>query len=248
MPQGGQLTIETGNIELDEGYAKQHPEVRPGRYVVVAVSDAGQGMDEATKARIFEPFFTTKEPGKGTGLGLAMVYGFIKQSGGHIEVHSELGHGTTFKLYLPRADASMPAATTLPNQLTIPAGMETVLVVEDEADVRNLLRRVLQARGYTILEARDGLEAIEVALQYSGRIDLLITDLVMPRMSGRELAASLAQARPEMRILLMSGYSDEVMMRQGMLQATFAFVQKPFSPINLARKVREVLDAEARRH
>jgi PAS domain S-box-containing protein len=248
MLEGGQLTIETGNIDLDEDYAKQRPEVRPGRYVLVAVSDTGQGMDETTKARIFEPFFTTKEPGKGTGLGLAMVYGFIKQSGGHIEVYSELSHGTTFKLYLPRADEGIPAATALPKQLTVPTGTETVLVVEDEAAVRNLLRRVLQSRGYTILEARDGLEAIEVALQYSGRIDLLITDLVMPRVSGRELAERLAQVRPEIRILLMSGYSDEVVMRQGTLQASFAFVQKPFSPTNLARKVREVLDAEARRH
>jgi PAS domain S-box-containing protein len=247
MPEGGQLTIETDNIDLDEDYAKQHPEVRPGRYVRVTVSDAGQGMDEATRARIFEPFFTTKEVGKGTGLGLAMVYGFIKQSGGNIEVYSELGHGTTFKLYLPRADEGLPAAAALANQLAAPAGTETILVVEDAADVRNLLRRVLQSHGYTILEARDGLEAIEVALQHSGRIDLLITDLVMPKMSGRELAERLALVRPDMRILLMSGYSDKAVTRQGMLPTSFAFVQKPFSPPHLARKVREILDAEARR-
>jgi PAS domain S-box-containing protein len=247
MPEGGQLTIETGNIDLDEHDAEQHPEVRPGRYVLVAVSDTGQGMDEATRARIFEPFFTTKEPGKGTGLGLAMVYGFIKQSGGHIEVFSELSHGTTFKLYLPRSDEGMPAATAMPKQLIVPAGTETVLVVEDEAAVRNLLRRVLQSRGYTILEARDGQEAIEVAQQHLGPIDLLITDLVMPRMGGRELAERLAQIRPGMRTLLISGYSDKMAIDHGMLQASVVFVQKPFGPIDLVRKVREVLDAETRR-
>jgi two-component system, cell cycle sensor histidine kinase and response regulator CckA len=215
---------------------------------VVAVSDTGQGMDEETKACIFEPFFTTKEPGKGTGLGLAMVYGFIRQSGGHVEVYSELGHGTTFKLYLPRADESMPAATVLPSRRTIPAGTETVLVVEDEAAVRNLLRRVLQSCGYTILEAQDGKEALEIAQRHAGRIDLLVTDLVMPKMSGRELAERLTQARPGMRTLMMSGYSNDVVIRQGALQASVAFLQKPFSPIDLARKVREILDAEARRH
>jgi PAS domain S-box-containing protein len=248
MPDGGQLTIETVNINLDEHYAEQHPEVRPGRYVVVAVSDTGQGMDEETKACIFEPFFTTKEPGKGTGLGLAMVYGFIRQSGGHVEVYSELSHGTTFKLYLPRADESMPAATVLPSRLSIPAGSETVLVVEDEAAVRNLLRRVLQSCGYTILEAQDGKVALEIAQRHAGRIDLLVTDLVMPKMSGRELVERLTQARPGMRTLMMSGYSNDVVIRQGALQASVAFLQKPFSPIDLARKVREILDAEARRH
>jgi PAS domain S-box-containing protein len=247
MPEGGRLTIETSNVDLDEHYAEQHPEVRPGRYVSVAVSDTGQGMDEATRARIFEPFFTTKELGKGTGLGLAMVYGFIKQSGGHIEAYSEISHGTSLKLYLPRADEGMPVATAIPKQLTIPVGTETVLVVEDEAAVRNLLRRVLQSRGYTILEARDGQEAIEVAQQHLGRIDLLITDLVMPRMSGRELIERLVQVRPEIRILLMSGYSDKMAVDQGMLQASLTFVQKPFGPIDLVRKVREVLDAEVHR-
>jgi PAS domain S-box-containing protein len=242
MPEGGRLTIETGNSDLDERYAEQHPEVRPGHYVLVAVSDTGQGMDEATKARIFEPFFTTKEPGKGTGLGLAMVYGFIKQSGGHIEVDSELNHGTIVKLYLPRADEGMPVATVLPEQFTALGGTETILVVEDEATVRNLLRRILQSRGYTILEALNGQEAIEVAQQHVGRIDLLITDLVMPRMSGRELAKRLTQIRPEMRTLLMSGYSDKVALDQGMLHASAAFMQKPFSPTDLLRKVRELLN------
>jgi CheY-like chemotaxis protein len=246
MPEGGRLTIETSNSELDDRYTEQNPEARPGHYVLVAISDTGQGMDESTKARIFEPFFTTKELGKGTGLGLAMAYGFIKQSGGHIEVHSTLRHGTVFKLYLPRADEVMPVATVLPEQFTPLVGTETILVVEDEATIRNLLRRVLQSRGYTILEARDGQEALEVAQQHVGRIDLLITDLVMPRMSGRELARRLAQLQPEVRILLISGYSDKAALDQEMLQASAVFLQKPFSPADLVRKVREVLNAEAR--
>jgi PAS domain S-box-containing protein len=243
MPRGGRLTIETHNTELDEDYAGRHPEVRPGRYVLVAVSDTGQGMDETTRARIFEPFFTTKGPGKGTGLGLAMVYGFVKQSGGHVEVYSEWGRGTTFKVYLPRAEQTTPSAKAPPDLLKVPGGTETVLLVEDEDAVRTLSRLVLQSSGYTVLEARDGQEAVWVAQQHQGPIHILVTDLVMPRMSGRQLADLLTQARPHVRTLFMSGYTDEAVLRHGVLEASVAFLQKPFSPIGLARRVREVLDA-----
>lgn len=242
MPQGGRLIIETHNTELDEEYARRYPEVRSGRYVLVVVSDTGQGMDEATRARIFEPFFTTKGPGKGTGLGLAMVYGFVKQSGGHIEVSSEWGCGTTFKVYLPWTEEAIPSAKSSSELVKVPKGMETVLLVEDEDSLRSLVRLVLQSSGYLVLEARDGREAVRLAQQHPGPIHLLVTDLVMPGMSGRQLAELLAQAKPHMRILFMSGYTDEAV--HGVVEAGVAFLQKPFNPMELARKVREVLDAE----
>jgi two-component system, cell cycle sensor histidine kinase and response regulator CckA len=238
MPRGGRLVIETRNAELGEG----HAEARPGRYVLVAVSDTGHGMDEATKARVFEPFFTTKESGKGTGLGLAMVYGFVTQSGGHIEVESEPGRGTTFKVYLPRAEEATPTARPAPDLLKVLGGNETVLLVEDEDTVRALSRLVLQSNGYTVLEARNGQEAVWVAQQHQGPIHLLVTDLVMPRMSGRQLADLLAQPRPQMRVLFMSGHTDEALLRHGVVEGSVAFLQKPFHPTALARKVREVLD------
>jgi PAS domain S-box-containing protein len=244
MPRGGRLTIETRNAELDEGYAGRYSEVRPGQYVLVAVSDTGHGMDEATKARIFEPFFTTKEVGKGTGLGLAMVYGFVTQSEGHVEVYSELGHGTTFKVYLPRAKATAPSAKSDPGLLKVPKGTETVLLVEDEDAVRTLSRLILQASGYTVLEARDGQEGVWVAQQHPGPIHLLVTDLVMPRMSGWRLADVLTEARPRLRVLFLSGYTEAALLRHGVPAAGVALLQKPFSPIGLARKVREVLDAQ----
>jgi nitrogen-specific signal transduction histidine kinase/CheY-like chemotaxis protein len=244
MPQGGRLVIETRDADLDEGHAAGLPEVRPGRYVLVSVSDTGQGMDEATRARIFEPFFTTKGPGKGTGLGLAMVYGFVKQSGGHVEVASEPGRGATFNVYLPRAEETVPWARSAQGLLTVPQGTETVLVVEDEDAVRNLARLTLQSNGYTVLEARDGYEAVWVAQQHPGPIHILVTDLVMPRMSGRQLADLLARARPQTRILFMSGHTDETVLRHGVVEASVAFLQKPFRPTDLARKVREVLDAD----
>jgi nitrogen-specific signal transduction histidine kinase/CheY-like chemotaxis protein len=247
MPRGGRLTIETHNAELAEGYAERYPEVRPGRYVLVVVRDSGQGMDEATKARIFEPFFTTKEPGKGTGLGLAMVYGFVKQSGGHIEVESEPGRGATFKVYLPRAEETTPSAKSSPSLLQMPKGTETVLLVEDEDAVRALSKLVLQSSGYTVLEARDGQEGVWVAQQHQGPIHILVTDLVMPRLSGQQLAVLLVQARPHLRVLFMSGYTDEAVLRHGVFEADAAFLQKPFNAIGLARKVREVLDAEEER-
>jgi PAS domain S-box-containing protein len=247
MPRGGRLILETHNAELDADYAERHSDVRPGRYVRVSVSDTGDGMDEATKARIFEPFFTTKGVGKGTGLGLAMVYGFVKQSGGHIEVFSQLGQGTMFRVYLPRAVETNPSPKSSGEIPTIPRGHETVLLVEDEEAVRNLSRIVLQACGYTVLEARDGQEGISIAQQHQGTIDLLLTDLVMPRMSGHQLADLLVQTRPHMRILFMSGYNDEAIRRHGQDQTAVALLEKPFAPISLARKIREVLDAEASR-
>ena len=213
MPDGGRLTIETGNVEVDAEYAAQHAEVRPGPYVCVAVTDSGVGMDRETRARVFEPFFTTKGLGEGTGLGLAMMYGFVKQSGGHVEVHSEPGRGTSFKIYLPRATGATAAPRAARATPSVTGGQETILLVEDEDSVRKLVKRVLRKRGYTVLEARDGDEAFAVARNHTGHIDLVLTDLVMPRMSGRELAAELAKLRPAARILFMSGYTDEAVIR-----------------------------------
>jgi PAS domain S-box-containing protein len=244
MPGGGRLTIRTRNAELNEGGVGSHPDARPGRYVLVAVNDTGHGMDAATRARIFEPFFTTKGPGRGTGLGLAMVYGFVKQSGGHIEVDSAVGCGTTFRLYLPRTDESVPSGRSSQDFILIPGGTETILLVEDQDAVRTFARHVLLAGGYTVLEARDGEEAFRVAQQRQGPIHLLVTDVVMPRMGGRQLADLLARERPEIRILFISGQADEAMTCYGVPEAGGAFLQKPFNPVRLARKVREVLDTD----
>ncbi|HVY25792.1 MAG TPA: PAS domain S-box protein [Polyangiaceae bacterium] len=241
MPHGGRLVIETDEVELDDDDTARR-EVRAGRYLLVAVSDSGHGMDTTTRSRIFEPFFTTKPAGKGTGLGLAMVYGFLKQSGGHVEVYSEPGHGTTFKIYLPLADAASPSERRVAEPLHLPRGTETVLLVEDEAAVRNLARLVLSSGGYTVLEARDGEEALRLAADYPNTIHLLVTDLIMPRLAGRQLAAMLAETRPGVKTLLMSGYTDQAIAAQGSGLAPVAFLQKPFSPTALARKVREILD------
>jgi PAS domain S-box-containing protein len=243
MPRGGRLTLETRNAELDEVYAEQHAEVRSGPYVLLIIRDTGHGMDAATKALIFEPFFTTKEVGKGTGLGLAMVYGFVKQSGGQIEVDSETGGGTTFKVYLPRTEATVPSPKSSPSLLKIPKGTETVLLVEDEDAVRTLSRIILQSSGYTVLEARDGSDGVRVAQQHAGPIHLLVADLVMPRMSGRHLAEVLVETRPTMRVLFLTGYSDEEVVQRGVSERRTALLQKPFTPMGLARKAREVLDA-----
>jgi PAS domain S-box-containing protein len=244
MPSGGRLTIETRNVELDEGDVEQHPDARPGRHVLVAVSDSGHGMDAATQARIFEPFFTTKGPSRGTGLGLAMVYGFVKQSGGHIEVESVAGFGTTFKVYLPRTDETVPSGRSSQDRVTIPGGTETILLVEDQDAVRTFARHVLLAAGYTVLEARDGDEAFWVAQQRQGPIHLLVTDVVMPRMSGRQLADLLARDRPETRVLFMSGHADDTITHYRVQETGGAFLQKPFNPVQFAQKVREVLDAD----
>ncbi len=247
MPTGGRLTIETTRVTLTAELAERRHRLPPGDYLCLAVADTGAGMDEATQAHLFEPFFTTKEVGKGTGLGLATVYGIVKQSGGYVWVYSEVGHGTTVKVYLPRVAAAAdepPAPGPAPEPAQVPRGRETVLLVEDAAPVRSLARRSLEACGYTVVDAPDGLTALDVAARHRGGIDLLVTDVVMPRMSGRELAERLAPARPRMKVLYTSGYTDDAMVRQGVLTAGVAFLQKPFVPETLARKVREVLDGE----
>jgi two-component system cell cycle sensor histidine kinase/response regulator CckA len=241
MPSGGKITIETRNVELHESYAHQHVDLKAGWYVMLAVTDTGCGMDEATKARIFEPFFTTKEVGKGTGLGLATVHGIIKQSGGHIEVYSEPGHGSSFKVYLPLVNAGeMTAAPTVAP--IVARGTETVLIVEDDEHVRRLAQISLVSSGYRVLEATDGEKALQIAKDHSDPIDILVTDLVMPRMNGRELAERISLERPSLKILFTSGYTDDAVVRHGILQEGVAFLQKPFAPGTLAQKVRDVLD------
>lgn len=242
MPTGGKLTIETRNVDLDGSYAQIHLDAPTGPCVMLAVTDTGHGMDEATLARIFEPFFTTKEPGKGTGLGLATVYGIVKQSGGHITVYSEPSQGTTFKIYLP-ASGTAPQRLAQPQaQPVIRGGNETILLVEDDEMVRSLVQRALLRQGYTLLEARWGDEALFLVEQQRGQIDLLVTDVVMPKMNGRELFEQLKALHPRMKVLFMSGYTDDTMVRNGLLAAEIEFLSKPFSPDALAAKVREVLD------
>jgi PAS domain S-box-containing protein len=245
MPQGGRLTIETASVELDKNYMAQRAvAVDPGPYVMLTVTDTGCGMDATTQARIFEPFFTTKEQGKGTGLGLATVYGVIKQSEGYIWVYSELDHGTTFKIYLPKvaAKAEEPAVA---KALPAPAsGSETILFVEDEQNVRELVREYLSARGYRVLDASDGVQALDIAAAHPGAIQLLITDVVMPRLSGRELASQIAAARSDLKVLYISGYTDDSIFRHGVLEGGMEFLQKPFNLRTLAQKIREILDGE----
>src|SRR5713226_2276376 len=242
MPAGGQLTIETANVEMDQAYVRGHPLAQPGRYVMLAVSDTGIGMDEETKAHIFEPFFTTKEMGKGTGLGLATVYGIVKQSGGFIWLYSEPGQGTSFKIYMPRVDESAERATPAAAE-TLPRGTETVLVVEDAPAVRAVTRQVLERQGYTVLEAPNGEAALVLATKHHGPIHLLLTDVVMPGVNGRQVAEQLARPRPDMMVLFTSGYTDDSVVRHGILESGIAYLQKPFTPDSLARKVREVLDS-----
>jgi len=242
MPEGGQLTIETVNVELDASYARRHVEVTPGPHVMLALSDTGIGMDEATQARIFEPFFTTKPLGKGTGLGLATVYGIVRQSGGNVWVYSEPGRGTTFKIYLPRVEDLPEPMDADPVAGQPLRGMETVLLVEDEPAVRDLARDVLTARGYTVLVARLGAEALQICERHPGPIQLAVTDVVMPEMNGRELAQRLAVLRPGLKILYMSGYTDHAVVNHGVLDPGTVFLQKPFGPGVLVRKVREILD------
>jgi nitrogen-specific signal transduction histidine kinase/CheY-like chemotaxis protein len=248
MPSGGRLSIATRNVELDEAFAATHDDVRAGHYAEVTVSDSGHGMDAKTVARIFDPFFTTKPVGKGTGLGLAMVYGFLKQSGGHIEVESGVGYGTTFRLYLPFASelaGEAPRRSEAPR--TVGGGLETVLLVEDEAAVRRLLTRVLGASGYRVIQACNGEEALEIASDALGKLDLLVTDLVMPRMGGRQLATQLREKYPQLKVLFVSGYAEDVSFERD-LDPCIGFLQKPLAPPVLASKVRELLDVKCSAH
>ena len=242
MPGGGRLTIETRNAELDEAYTREHVPVRPGRYVMFALSDTGTGMSPETMAHVFEPFFTTKEAGKGTGLGLATVYGIVKQSGGYVWCYSELGHGTTFTVYLPRVDEPVdPLPVRVAARST--RGSETVLVVEDEPGLRALTRRLLEKHGYRVLEAATADAAAALARDYPGPIHLLLADVVLPGGSGRALADALLSQRADVRVLFMSGYAEDAIVHRGVLASNTPFLHKPFSADTLTAKVREVLDA-----
>jgi signal transduction histidine kinase/CheY-like chemotaxis protein len=248
MPQGGRLIVETADIDLDDEYVRRHVGARPGPHVMLAVSDTGTGIPHEIQSQIFEPFFTTKEQGKGTGLGLATVYGIVKQSGGYIEVDSEPGQGTTFRVYLPRLDAEPAPVDRSARPAAAAGGTETILLVEDEEGVRELARDILRASGYTVLEARNGPEALLLCERHQGPLDMLLTDVVMPRMSGRELAERLAPLRPDLSVLYMSGYTDDAVIRHGVLGAGTAFLQKPFTPAALVLRVRETLDLTAASH
>ncbi len=242
MPRGGKLTLETANVELDGEYAGQHPGVAPGPYVLLAVSDTGGGLDAEAKAHLFEPFFTTKESGRGTGLGLSTVYGIVKQNRGHISVYSEPGQGATFKVYLPRVEDAGEAAALIPAPRDPGRGWETVLVVEDEDLVRQVVRRMLERNGYQVLEAARGQEALRLSEDHPGPIHLVLTDVVMPGMNGRETATALLARRPEVRVLYMSGHTENAIVHHGMLETGLAFIQKPFKYEDLMAKVREILE------
>ncbi len=240
MPEGGRLTIQTQNIVMDEGHRRGPQFIRPGRYVMLSVSDTGSGMDKETQSRIFEPFFTTKEKGKGTGLGLSTVYGIVKQSGGYVMVHSEVDHGSAFQIYLPQVEGAAEKQTVATPDAAS-GGNETVLLVEDEESVRQLVRDTLAARGYRVLEAESGEAGLAKAEQHAGKIDMVITDVVMPGMTGREMVNQLAQARPGVKVLYLSGYTEDAILSDGSIESGTAFLQKPFSLQNLSKKVREVL-------
>jgi CheY-like chemotaxis protein len=242
MPRGGRLTIETRDVRLRDEEAASYPDLKAGRFVQLAVSDTGVGMSDEVKAKVFEPFFTTKEAGKGTGLGLAMVYGAVRTHGGHVAVYSEVNVGTTFKILLPAVFG--PSSPSRSGEIGIaPRGAETVLLVEDEQQVRVLARMALETLGYTVLEAPGGADAIRLVERHRGPIHILVSDVVMTGMSGREVAANLRKRDPSLRVLYVSGYTDDAIVRHGVIEATDAFLQKPFTPFRLARKVREVLDA-----
>jgi len=243
MPEGGKLALSTGNAVLDESYVKENPGSHAGPHVFLSVSDSGIGMDSETLSHLFEPFFTTKEQGKGTGLGLSTVYGIVKQSGGSIRVQSEPGHGTTFKVYLPRVDQPVgPAGKAVASLAAAPKGTETVLLVEDEEAVRRLTHAVLRRNGYEVLTAGDGEEALRTLQQHQGTIHLLLTDVVLPRMGGREIALQVSRLRPEIKVLFTSGYSGRAFAENGTLEPGMAFLPKPFTPEELLRKVREILE------
>lgn len=242
MPRGGTLTIETANVDLTQDYSHQNYRAKPGAYVMLAVTDTGSGMDELTISRAFEPFFTTKEPGKGTGLGLSTVYGIVEQSGGDIRVYSEVGRGTTFKIYLPRVEKDEEPQPLIGYTDAPSRGTETILLVEDEDSVRNLVQAILKNNGYTVIQAKHGGEALLICERFEGEIHLMMTDVVMPQLSGRELAERLAPLRPQMKVLYMSGYTDDAIVRHGITQAGPSLIQKPFTPDAILRKVREMLE------
>jgi len=242
MPQGGKLTIETQNVSLDEEYCQNHLELKPGEYVMLAMTDTGTGMGKSTQQHIFEPFFTTKEKGKGTGLGLSTVYGIVKQSGGNIELYSELGKGTTFKIYLPASALGAETAATVASPAEPPRGSETIMVVEDNGIVRKVMKRILKSIGYSVIEAGSGEEAVRICEQSKGKIDLLITDMVMPGMTGRELSNLLTDKYPGLKVIFVSGYTDDAISHHGVLEPGMFFIQKPFVVQALAEKIREALD------
>lgn len=242
MPYGGRITIETQNVDLDASYTAQHLGTEPGPHVMLAVSDTGVGMDSETQQRIFEPFFTTKERGKGTGLGLSTVFGIVQQCKGSIWVYSELGKGTTFKIYLPRTRTEGVTFTVPPPVVSL-RGSETVLLVEDDHQLRSVARTILSRNGYTVLEALTGGDAVQLCEQHPGQIDLLLTDVIMPRMSGREISNRVSELRPTTKVLFMSGYTEEAIVHHDILQPGVALLQKPITPDGLLRKIREVLDA-----
>jgi PAS domain S-box-containing protein len=248
MPNGGKLTIETANMELDEFYARSHVDVKPGHYVMFSVSDTGVGMTPEVRERIFEPFFTTKEKGKGTGLGLSTSYGIVKQSEGDIWVYSVQGKGTTFKIYLPRVNEPLEEIRKEVLKEELPRGNETILIVEDEEEVRKLAGKILERQGYRILEASQGDDALRISERHGGPIDLILVDVIMPGMSCSELAKHLKSPHPKMKVVYMSGYTDNAIVRHGVLEKGVNYIQKPFTMEGLARKVREVLDKDSDKH
>jgi nitrogen-specific signal transduction histidine kinase len=241
MPTGGTLSIETANEELDEEFARRHPPARPGPFVMLSVSDSGEGMDAATLARVFDPFYTTKAQGRGTGLGLSTVYGIVKQSDGFVWAYSEPGRGTTFKVYLPRTTET-PEQRSPGQAGPLRGGTETILLVEDQEAALDMFEEALVSHGYTVLKARDGVEGASLAAQHRGTIQLVLTDVVLPRLGGRQMADQVVQAHPEARVLFMSGYSSDAITRHGVLEPGIELIEKPFGPEALNRRVREILD------
>lgn len=245
MPKGGRLTITASNIELDDSDKRKHPPIVPGKYVGLTVEDSGCGMDSQTQLRIFDPFFTTKELGRGTGLGLATVYGIVKQTGGYIWVYSELGHGTAFKIYLPHVERDPHPVEQKMTDSPLVKGSETILFAEDSESLREMGIEYLQSLGYAVLAAASGKEALQRAKDFEGTIHLLLTDVVMPELSGPELAEQIASVRPGIKVIFTSGYASETLAHRGSLDPTVAFIQKPYRPKALARRIREALDASA---
>ena len=243
MPNGGKLTLETANVSFDPESVGRYPELKPGDYVMLAITDTGTGMSDTVKARVFEPFFSTKDVGQGTGLGLSTCYGIVKQTGGHISVYSELGRGTTFKIYLPQVESETKISIPRLDSPDLPRGTETILLVEDDPALREMAATLLRRLGYTVFAAGNGVEALSLKHEAStGHIDLLFTDVVMPHMSGKELADRVRALYPETKILFTSAYTETAIVHQGVLDQGVALLQKPFTPSALALKLREVLD------